>query len=874
MQKYTIYPFQTHLNSPTLQKLSISKVDKKNLHINIYYIILYFCRPKNLYKQINTTMKISFNWLKQYLNFDLNPEETGKLLTNCGLEVENIELFETIKGGLKGLVVGEVLTCEDHPDSDHLHVTTVNVGGEKILDIVCGAPNVAAGQKVIVATIGTVLYDEDKPFTIKKSKIRGCVSEGMICAEDEIGVGTAHEGIMVLPADAQVGTPAAEYFKIEADYVFEIGLTPNRSDAISHLGVARDLFAMLKMNDIHTSQVMTPAPENFISAPKNNKIDIVVENKTACPRYTGMCLENVEVKESPAWLQNRLRSIGIRPVNNIVDITQFVMFECGQPLHAFDSDRIKGNKVIVKNLPTGTPFTTLDGNEIKLDEEDLMICNQEEGMCIAGVYGGLDSGITQNTQNVFLESAYFQATSIRKTSKRHNLKTDAAFRYERGCNPDITVYAIKRAANLMIELANATVASEIIDVYPNIIERNNIVLNFDHVYKVIGKVIDKDIICNILQNLGFKFVNCTNEFVVVDVPLDRVDVLRPIDLIEEILRIYGYNNVEIPTTIKYTTNSIPENRSAKLQKRISIYLANSGLVEIMNNSLTKDSYATTFPFLNENETIQLLNPLSSELNAMRQALFLGGLETIARNLNNRNNNLRLFEFGKVYYRNSAADNSADVATRFLENQMLSFWFTGKNHDEIWNSTSQDMDFYTLKNVINNLLAFLNIPMKEITVKPSESTIFSQGIEYLLPSGELLFSLGIVSPKTLKAFDIKREVYYAETNMEVILKLQNSNVLYTPIPVFPTVKRDLALVVDKSTTYQTLEAIAFKFGGNRLKSVSLFDVYEGDKLEAGKKSYALNFVLHHPEKTLTEEEINKVMNKLIAAFERECNAKLR
>lgn len=819
-------------------------------------------------------MKISFNWLKQYLSFDLNPEETGKLLTNCGLEVENIELFETIKGGLKGLVVGEVLTCEDHPDSDHLHVTTVDVGGEKILDIVCGAPNVAAGQKVIVATIGTVLYDDEKPFTIKKSKIRGCVSEGMICAEDEIGVGSAHDGIMVLPADAKVGTPAADYFQIESDYIFEIGLTPNRSDAISHLGVARDLFAMLKMNNLPTSQVLMPAPENFISAPKTNKIDISIENKTACPRYTGLCLENVEVKDSPAWLQNRLRSIGIRPVNNIVDITQFVMFECGQPLHAFDSDKIKGNKVIIKNLPTGTPFTTLDGSEIKLHEEDLIVCNEEEGMCIAGVYGGLDSGICQYTQNVFLESAYFQATSVRKTSKRHGLKTDAAFRFERGCNPDITLYAIKRAANLMIELANATIASEIIDVYPNIIEKNNIVLNFDQVYKVVGKIIDKETISNILLNLGFKFVTCTNDFIVVEVPLDRVDVVRPIDLIEEILRIYGYNNVEIPTTIKYTTNSIPENRAAKLQKRISIYLANSGLIEIMNNSLTKESYATTLPFINENETIKLLNPLSSELNALRQSLLPGGLETIAHNLNNRNNNLRLFEFGKIYFKNCSANNDDKVEVRFLEKQILSFWFTGKNHDDIWNDATQEMNFYTLKNVINNLLAFLNIPLKNITIKNSESKIYSQGLEYILPNGEILFSLGIVSPKVLKSFDIKREVYYAETQAGTLLELQNSNVLYSPIPVFPTVKRDLALVVDKATTYQTLEAIAFKYGGNRLKSVSLFDVYEGEKLEANKKSYALNFVLHHPEKTLTEEEINKVMNKLIAAFERECNAKLR
>lgn len=819
-------------------------------------------------------MKISFNWLKQYLNFDLTPEETGKHLTNCGLEVEGIEIFETIKGGLKGLVVGHVLTCEEHPDSDHLHITTVDVGGDKILDIVCGAPNVAAGQKVIVATIGTVLYDEDKSFTIKKSKIRGCVSEGMICAEDEIGIGNAHDGIMVLPEDAIVGTPAADYFKIETDYIFEIGLTPNRSDAISHLGVARDLFAMLKINNIPTSTVLMPTPDNFINANAKSKIDIIIENKIACPRYTGLYLENVEIKDSPTWIQNRLRSIGVRPVNNVVDITQYVMFECGQPLHAFDADKIKGNKVIVKNLPAGTPFVTLDGNKIQLHEEDLMICNQEEGMCIAGVYGGLESGIGQYTHNVFLESAYFQATSIRKTSKRHSLKTDAAFRYERGCNPEITVYAIKRAAELLREYANATITSEIVDVYPTQIERKNITLHFDHINKVIGKNIDKQTISNILLNLGFKFNTCTNEIIVVEVPLDRVDILRPIDLIEEILRIYGYNNVEIPTTIKYNTNSIPENKAAKLQKRLSIYLANLGLIEIMNNSLTKDAYAKNFSFIDEDRTIKLLNPLSSELSAMRQTLLFGGLETIARNLNNRNLNLSLFEFGKIYFKNDQVDDTQYVTSKFQEDNILSFWFTGKNHDDIWNDSSREMDFFTMKNVLHNMLAFLNIPLKSITIQPSEVAYFSQGLDYILPNGKKLITLGIVSPKILKAFDIKREVYYAEAQTQNLLELQNKNVIYAPIPVFPTVKRDLALVVDKDITYQTLETIAFKFGGNRLKSVSLFDVYEGEKLEENKKSYALNFVLHHPEKTLTEDEINKVMNKLITAFERECNAKLR
>ncbi len=816
-------------------------------------------------------MKISYNWLKQYISFDLDPETTAEYLTSCGLEVEGVESFETIKGGLRGLVVGEVLTCEPHPDSDHLHVTTVNVGREEPLNIVCGAPNVAQGQKVIVATIGTVLYDGDESFTIKKSKLRGVPSEGMICAEDEIGVGESHDGIMVLPADTKVGTPAAELFNVETDTIFEIGLTPNRSDAISHFGVARDLQAILKANGVQCSSPILPLDREFRNTVRKS-IDITIENKKDCPRYTGLTIDNVTVHESPEWLKNRLRSIGVRPVNNIVDITQFVMFEIGQPLHAFDADKIIGNKVIIKNMPTGTPFITLDGNEIKLDESDLVICNEKLPMCLAGVYGGKDSGVTETTKNIFLESAYFNPVSIRKTSRRHNLKTDAAFRFERGCDPEITVYALRRAANLIKEIAGG-LTSEVMDVYPTEIERKKIILRYDEINKVAGKKIDKQMVSNILLSLGIDLSSskACDEQITASVPLYKADVTRPIDLIEEILRIYGYNNVEIPEVMRYNINIGAEPNYRTVQKKVSTYLADNGFFEIMNNSLTKGAYAENFDFIKENEAVRLLNPLSSELNVMRQTLLFGGLENIARNVNNKRANLKLFEFGKVYFKNPDATRENSVTEQYKESQLLALFATGSTHDDLWNEQGQKIDFFYLKNMVENTFKLLNV--KNMKSSIGEDARFSSCLVYTM-GDEIIGTIGEVKPSILKYVDIKKEVCYAELNLDLLYSLYGENVTYSQIPSCPAVKRDLALVVDKNVTYDTLEKIAYKYGSKLLKNVSLFDVYEGENIEPGKKSYALTFVLQHADKTLTDDDITKVMNKLIAAYEKEAGAKLR
>lgn len=822
-------------------------------------------------------MKISYKWLKDLLTFDIPAEEISIYLTNCGLEVEGVETFETVKGGLRGLVIGEVLTCEPHPNSDHLHVTTVDVGGEEPLHIVCGAPNVAAGQKVVVATIGTVLYDGDESFTIKKSKLRGEPSEGMICAEDEIGLGNAHDGIMVLEHTAVPGTPAADYFHIESDIVFEIGLTPNRCDAISHVGVARDLYAALIQAGRECSPLILPsAPEIKPIANVKFRVDISVENTKDCPRYTGLLFDNVKVTDSPAWLQTKLNSVGIRPINNVVDITQFIMLELGQPMHAFDADKIKGNKVIVKNLPEGTPFVTLDGNEVKLSENDLMICNAEEGMCIAGVYGGLHSGITAETTRVFLESAYFNPVSIRKTAKRHGLKTDASFRYERGCDPDITVYAIKRAAELIQELTGANIISDVVDYYPNKIEPCQITLLYSDVNKVAGKVIDKQIVSKILLLLGMEVQTSGEDQLLVTVPLNKVDVTRPIDLIEEILRIYGYNNIEIPDVISYRIATGDHVDFAyQQQMTISSYLADNGFFEVMNNSLTKYEYAEHFNFVNENEAVKLLNPLSSELNAMRQTLLFNGLENVERNVNNKNANLRLFEFGKTYHLNTGADKSEDVVARYQEKNEMVMFVTGKDAEDSWNRKAQDLDLFYLRNMVENVLRKVNFPMEKMTLATDgDMRMFCDKVDCRF-GDDTIVSVGLLSPAVLKFFGLKKQVYYAEFNLEVLHACTiGQQVKYQQINTFPAVKRDLALVVDANVSYDTLEKIGFKYGSKLMKSISLFDVYEGDKVEAGKKSYALNFVLQNPSKTLTDEEINKVMNKLIFAYEREVGAKLR
>ncbi len=821
-------------------------------------------------------MKISYKWLKELLKFNLTAEETAAYLTDCGLEVEGIELFETVKGGLRGLVIGEVLTCEAHPNSDHLHVTTVNVGGEEPLHIVCGAPNVAAGQKVVVATIGTVLYNGEESFTIKKSKLRGEPSEGMICAEDEIGLGTSHDGIMVLPEEAVPGTPAADYFKVEADTIFEIGLTPNRCDAICHFGVARDLFATLAQHDIPCSTlVRRNAREVQPVAGVHSRVDIVIENSKDCPRYSGVLIDDIKVQESPEWLQTKLRSVGVRPINNIVDITQYIMLELGQPMHAFDADKIEGNKVIVKNLPEGTPFVTLDGNEIKLSADDLMICNEKEGMCLAGVYGGLHSGITENTTRLFLESAYFNPVCIRKTAKRHGLKTDASFRYERGCDPSITVYALKRAVELVLELAGGYPVMSILDRYPNEIEPAQITLYYDQVNQVAGKIIEKQAVTKILMLLDMEVKPVGDDKIIVTVPLNKADVTRPIDLIEEILRIYGYNNIEIPTTLTYDMSCLRQNDTVyQMQTAISKYLADNGFYEVMNNSLTKAEYAQRFDFLDERETVKLLNPLSSELNAMRQTLLFSGLENVMRNVNNKAADLRLFEFGKTYHLNPQSTVGDDVTVRYEEREMMSLFVTGKLGDDNWQGKSAEADFFYLRNMIDNFLVKINFPMEKVQlVTDTEPRMFSQHVSYKVDDVTPIH-VGVLRVDILRFFDLKKPVYYAEIDAEKLNELRKNAVNYTPINPYPAVRRDLALVVDKEVSYDTLEKIGFKYASKLLKQVNLFDVYEGAALGEGKKSYALNFVLQSADKTLTDEEINKVMNKLVSAYEREVGAKLR
>ncbi|MDR1758537.1 MAG: phenylalanine--tRNA ligase subunit beta [Bacteroidales bacterium] len=816
-------------------------------------------------------MKISYQWLKEYVRFDLTPDEVGRYLTGVGLEVEDIERFETIKGGLVGLVIGEVLTCEPHPDSDHLHVTTVNTGSD-ILNIVCGASNVAAGQKVVVATLGTTLYQGEDSFTIKKSKIRGVVSEGMLCAEDEIGVGASHDGIMVLPPEAVPGTPAYRYFNVETDYIFEIGLTPNRSDAISHYGVARELCAALKVNKVPCSELHFPHGSHLLAMSTREPIDVTVENTHACPRYTGCTFSNITVRESPLWLQNRLRSIGVRPVNNVVDITQLVMFELGQPLHAFDIAAIEDHKIIVKNMPEGTPFITLDGNELKLSSEDLMICNAKTGMCIAGVYGGLHSGVTEKTTDIFLESAYFNPVTVRKTSKRHHLKTDAAFRYERGCDPTTTLPALRRAAHLLQEIANASVSSDIVDIYPTRIEPCKIAVSFEQINAVAGQELDKSVISTILLALGMKIEHADGEQMQVTIPLHRVDVTRPIDLIEEILRLYGYDNIEIPENLTYTLNERHGPSWGKKKKTISVGLAERGFHELITPPLTKNTYAEKYHFLNEKETVKLLNPLSRDLNVARQTLLFSGLEAIVHNLNNKNHDLRLFEFGNIYLKTETTNK--DAAGTYTEFPRLSLFLTGQNNEKQWNCPSRSLTFFDLKATIEHIFTLSRIERKKIQVDPLHDDCFVQGLLYS-DEGTVLVRAGEVHPAILKEAGIKQPVYYAEVSWDKVVNLQpDYSVIYTPVPQYPAVKRDLSIIVNEQIPYMRIEDTVKKYGTKLLSGLSLFDVYEGAQVAKGKRSYALNIVLQHQNKTLTEEEINKVMNKIIKGLEQETGATIR
>lgn len=815
-------------------------------------------------------MKISLNWLKEYLKIDLDVEEICQILTSIGLEVAGYEQIESIKGGLKGLVIGEVKTCEAHPDSDHLHITTVDLGDGRLTPIVCGAPNVAAGQKVVVATIGTVLYDGDKEFVIKKSKIRGQESEGMICAEDEIGIGHDHKGIIVLPQSAATGMPAAEYYGITSDYAIEIDITPNRVDGASHLGVARDLAAYLKQSrDIDYS---LPSVEAF--APDSNTAGLTIEvlRPEACPRYAGVCIEGVEVKESPEWLRTRLKAIGLNPINNIVDITNFILFELGQPLHSFDKDKVKGNKVVIRSFPTGTPFVTLDGIERKLDENDLMVCNAEEPMCIAGVFGGLESGITEQTTNVFLESACFDPVFVRKTARRHGINTDASFRFERGTDPNLVIYALKRAALLIKELAGGKITSDIIDIYPNPVQDFEVEVKYAHIDRLIGKQIGKENIKKILKSLEIKIVREDDEKLMLLIPPYRVDVRREADVIEDILRIYGFNNIEVPAKVNSTLSYSEKPDDYRLKNVIGDLLAANGFNEIMNNSLTKAAYFEGLETYKPENTVMLFNPLSSDLNAMRQSLLFGGLETIAYNINRKSHNLRLFEFGEVYtFHKKEGDNHLK---QYQEENRLALFISGHKNTASWNSREVSSDFFTLKAYGEMVLSRLGLQSDYLTTEENNQDIFREGLDYS-QNGKHLLSIGVVSSKLLKAFDIGQDVYYADFSWENILKtLKNHTITFRPLPKFPAVKRDLALLLDKKISFKEVKEIALRTEKHLLKNVSLFDVYEGEKLGADKKSYAVSFTLQDDEKTLTDKQIDKIMNKLIGTYKHLLQAEIR
>lgn len=817
-------------------------------------------------------MTISYNWLKEYLSDNLGTlnnltvEEVGKLLTDCGLEVESIEKFESMKGGLQGMVVGEVLTKEKHPDADRLSVTTVDVGTGTPLNIVCGASNVAAGQKVIVATIGATLYPSaGEPFEIKKSKIRGQLSEGMICAEDEIGLGTSHEGIMVLEADTKVGTPAPEYFKVEEDYVFEIGLTPNRADAASHVGVARDLVAVLSNEKSNQVTLTLQSVDAFAVAANESPIKVIVEDTEACPRYSGLAISGIMVADSPEWLKNRLKAIGVRAINNVVDITNYVLHEIGQPMHAFDADKIKGNTVIIKKLADNTKFVTLDGLERQLSSEDLMICDEQGGMCIAGVFGGIDSGVTSATKNIFLESAYFNSTSIRKTSKRHSLKTDATFRFERGTDPNITVYALKRAALLIQEIAGGTVTSEIIDVYPKKIEDFKVPFSFAKCDRLIGKHIDQEIVKGILKSLGITIDHEGHDALLLSVPPFKVDVQREQDVIEEILRIYGYNNVEIPSTLHSSIQYAEKPDKEKIQNTVSELLSNNGFSEIMSLSLTKGEYASKLQSLNEDESVAMMNPLSSDLNVLRQTLLFSGLEAIAYNQNRKSADLKVYEFGKTYKKSGAEG-------KYLEAKHLGIFITGRKQEESWNTKKETVSFYTLKGIVIAVLERLGI--NDLKLTEINSDIFSSGLSFS-KNKKTLVEFGAVNKSVLKLMDIKQEVFYADFNWDVLIEVvKQTKVMYTEVPKFPEVRRDLALLIDKTIKFEQLEQLAYQSEKNILKNVNLFDVYEGDKLPAGKKSYALSFTLQDDNATLTDKQIEKIMEKLMKTYQEKAGAEIR
>ena len=829
-------------------------------------------------------MNISYNWLKRYIALNDSAEEVAKILTSIGLEVGKVEKVQTIKGGLEGLVVGEVITCVDHPNSDHLHITTTRVAPDaEPLQIVCGAPNVAAGQKVIVATVGTVLYDGDEKFTIKKGKIRGEESLGMICAEDEIGVGSSHDGIMVLPADTPVGMPAKEYFGVEDDTLIEVDITPNRADGASHYGVARDLYAYYQAKGMDIA-LTKPCVDEFKVDSNALPIEVVVENAQACPRYTGVSIKGVTIKESPDWLKKALSTVGIRPINNVVDVTNFVLHEMGQALHSFDADKIKGNKVIVKNATEGQKFVTLDGIERTLSSADLMICNAEEPMCIAGVFGGQDSGITEQTTNVFLESAYFDPVSIRKTARRHQLSTDASFRYERGCDPNNTLYVLKRCALLIQEVAGGEIAMQVTDQGQDCFEPFPVKLNIPRVNALIGKELGTELIEKILLAMEATIYSKDGDTWEIGVPRYRVDVQRECDVVEDILRIYGYNNVEFPEKLNTSLSYNPKPNPVALQIRISEQLTAQGFNEILNNSLTKMSYYEALEELSLATCVKIMNPLSQDLGVMRQTLLFGGLESIQRNANRKNADLKFYEFGNCYHYDAEK-----IATRqakdpkweydplyaYSEEPHLGLWLTGNKTTQSWVQKEEKTSFYTLHAYVSNVLRRLGVNLQTVNYEPLNSELCSDGMVIKAPNGKLIGYMGVVNSKLLKAFDIDNPVYYADLDWNMLLRL---NKQYKPVindlPKFPEVKRDFALLVDKSVKFADLAKAALATEKKLLKAVNLFDVYEGKNLEAGKKSYALSFILQDTENTLKDKQIEAIMTKLQKVFEEKFDAKLR
>ena len=802
-------------------------------------------------------MKISYNWLKRYIDINEPAEEIGDLLTQSGLEVEGLETFESIPGGLEGLVVGEVIECDKHPNADKLKVTKVDIGQEALSSIVCGAPNVAKGQKVIVATVGAMLYPtEGEPFKIKKAKMRGEPSEGMICAEDEIGLGTSHAGVMVLETDLANGTPAADYFNIENDYVFEIGLTPNRADGASHFGVSRDLKALLKRS--------TDFPKPDLPAKTGDRpIEVVVENTEACPRYSALVIDNVTVKPSPDWLQNALKSIGLSPINNIVDITNFICHGIGQPMHAFDADQVTGDKVIVKTLPKGSKFTTLDEKERSLNDTDLMICNTEDGMCIAGVFGGIKSGVTENTKTVFLESAYFSPDYVRRTSLAHMLKTDASFRYERGTDPNITVDAIKYAVSLIQELAGGDVASDLIDIYPNKIENFRTTVKYKNIDRLIGKSLDKSEIREILNNLDIALEKEAEDQFEAVIPPYRVDVTREADVIEEILRIHGFNNVELDEhNGSEFMAEFDEKDPNRIQRVIADILVGSGFQEILTNSLTNPVYVGSTEGLSSDDDVVILNKLSEELGVLRQSLVFTGLESLQHNINRKQSDLKFFEFGKCYFHEG---------DKYRERMRLGLFVTGNKAEESWQTTSQPVDFYDLSSAITKILN--KFSFEEISSEPTEVPYFQYGLD-IKYNNSIVVSIGKLSKATTKLAGVKQDVFYADVDWQSLLKKYKTGLEYKPVSKFPEVRRDLSLVLDKQVTFEEAKKLAFRTERKLLKRLNVFSVYEGDKIEEGKKAYAINFILQDENKTLNDKQIDKVMANLMRSFEQELNAIIR